>query len=68
MNKYPEYIMRKVRQNLSLEADDTSMDDVINNMDKTEVFNRVLVWEGIIGYCYTIQGFVEDIWGIELSD
>lgn len=66
-NKYPMYIMRKVRTNLGLDADDTSQDETINSMSNDEVFGRVLEWEGIIGYNRRIMSIVEDVFGVELK-
>ena len=68
-NKYPEYIMGDVRQNLGLDSpEDTSQDGRINNMTKGEVLERVCNWNGLINYHSTIQGWVEDIFNIELDE
>lgn len=66
--KYPEYIMRYVRERLDLEPDDTSKDEEINMMTPTEVFTEWLEWQGIIGYSDTILQAVEDIFDIELQN
>lgn len=66
-NKYPDYIMKKIRQRMGLEEDDTSIDDSINKMSKDSVFDKVLGWEGFIGYTDTIKGWVEDIYNVELK-
>ena len=66
-NKYPEYIMAKLRQRLDLEGDDTSRDTEINQYSPTEAFQEVLAWEGFCGYFYHIRGWIEDIYGIELK-
>lgn len=65
--KYPEYIMSYVRQNMGLDSDDKSKDDLINSMNKKDIFDRVLDWNGIIGYAGQIKGWVEDVYGIELE-
>ena len=65
--KYLNYIMDKVRQHLGLEEGDTSRDAEINNMSPDTVFGHVLEWEGIIGYNYTIPGWIKDIYGVDLS-
>lgn len=65
--KYPEYIMSYVRQNMGLDSDDTSKDDFINSMNKKDVFDRVLNWNGIIGYAGQINSWIEEIYGIELE-
>lgn len=64
---YPEWIMNKVRQSLGLEPGDMTRDGEINNMSHHEVFKRCLEWEGIIGYDYTLRGWVNDIYGIMLE-
>lgn len=68
MNKYFDSIMEDVRQNLGLESDDTSRDDEINEMTRSEVLDRVCTWHGLIGYADTIREWIEDIWGIDLDD
>ena len=64
---HPDYIMEKVRQRLGLEPYDTSRDDEINRMSHDSVFDHCLTWEGIIGYGYTIKGWVESIYDITLQ-
>lgn len=66
-NKYPMYIMKKVRLNLGLEEDDSSKDCEINSMSKFEVFDRVLEWEGLINYSQRIMSIVEDVFGVEIT-
>lgn len=68
MNKYLDSIMEAVRQNLGLEADDTSKDDEINEMTRQEVLDRVCKWNGLIGYADTIREWIEDIWGVDLDN
>lgn len=65
---YPDYIMTCVRQNLGLEARDTSLDEKIMKMTKSEVFDRVCEWGGLIHYGSTIEQWIEDIYNIELPD
>lgn len=65
-NKYPEYIMKKVRQMMNLDENDTSKDKEINSLFKQEVFERVLNWEGIIGYSHSLNSWIQDIFGIDL--
>lgn len=68
MGKYPYHIMQKVRQAFDLEPDDTSMDMEINSMSRMEVFAKVLEWEGIIGYEYSIIDWVESIFKVDLGE
>lgn len=66
--KYSEEIMRKVRYNLGLEDDeDTSKDTTIEEMSGEEVFDRVLKYEGIIGYSNKILDWVQEIFGVEYT-
>ena len=66
--KYPHYIMRNVRLNLGLDATDTSMDEEINNMSRREVFDRYLIWEGIINYTEEILSVIESIYDTYLEE
>ena len=65
-NKYPEYIMRKLRQRRGLEEDDTSEDSDIGTLSPSEAFDEVCNWEGLIGYSSTIKRWIEDIYGVEI--
>lgn len=67
MNKYPDYIMEAVRQNLGLNEDDMSKDSEINEMTKNEVFNRVCNWNGFIGYGSFFREWIEDIYEIDFE-
>ena len=66
-NKYPEHIMAILRQRLGLKINDTSKDVEINLYSPNEAFEEVLLWEGFIGYFYTIKKWIKDIYGIELK-
>ena len=65
--KYPEYIMAKIRQRMGLESEDTSLDWRITKMSKMEVFNQVLLWEGLIGFDYALPHWIKDIFGVDLE-
>lgn len=65
--KYPEYIMKKIRQRLGLDEEDKSRDTEINAMSSFEAFEEVLEWEGFIGYARQIKGWIEDIYKVELK-
>lgn len=69
MNKYPNYIMQKVRQNLDLDNEnDISKDAEINAMSQSEAFRRVCLWEGFLGeYHDYIKHWIEDIYMIKLD-
>ena len=60
-------VMGRVRQFLGAEENDTKYDAQIKSMDKSEVFDACLKWEGIIGYDSLIKKWVEQIWKVELE-
>lgn len=62
-----DYILRYVRQNLGLDANDTSKDDIIAKMPKREILDRVCNWNGLINYGGQVKGWIEDIYGVELD-
>lgn len=66
--KYPDRIMKSVRQNLGLNEMDTSRDLEIYQMSRKEVLNAVCTWEGLINYGYKISRWIEDIWQIRLEE
>lgn len=61
-NKYPENIMRYVRQNLGIDEYDDSCDAEINRMTADEVFECVCNWNGLINYASTIKSWVSGIY------
>ena len=68
MAKYPEFIMRNVRETYGLEPDDTSNDSLIDDLFMEDVLRRYLEWEGIIGYTRKIITAIEAIYGVDLSE
>lgn len=66
--KYPEYILKYLRLRAGMDEGDTSLDAHFNNMKKDVVFEEVLRWQGIIGWGTQIRGWVEGIYGVNLSD
>ena len=68
LEKYPEYIVEKVRQRLDLEPYDTSKDKNILNMTPNQIFSHVTKWEGLMGsYDYQIKEWVNLIYGVDLN-
>lgn len=68
-NKYSEDIMQQLRLRLGLKDKyDTSLDEEINNMNKDIVFENLLGWNGLRGWDSTIKDWVEQVYGIKLSD
>ena len=66
-NRYPEHIMKVLRQRLGLDEDDTLRDDEINIYSTSEAFEEVLNWEGILGYASEIKYWIESIYGIDID-
>lgn len=67
MSKYPEYIMKALRQRMGLDEDDTSKDESIMKMSKSRVIDEVCNWEGLINYGSVIRGWIEDVYEINLN-
>ena len=67
INKYPDYIMEYVRQNLGLDKYDTSEDKDINEMSKSDIFEKVCNWNNLYWYSEYIKSWVKDIYGIDLD-
>ena len=67
INKYPDYIMEYVRQNLGLDKYDTSEDKDINEMSKSDIFEKVCNWNNLYWYSEYIKSWIKDIYGIDLD-
>ncbi|PFQ34717.1 hypothetical protein [Bacillus cereus] len=66
---YPLHLIETVRQSLGLQKDDTSMDNTILYMDKSEVFACVVQWNGLLGgYDVTIKDWIKGIYGFDLDE
>ena len=66
-NRYPENIMRILRQRLGLDPECRLRDEKINIMTPNKAFEAILEWVGIIGYGSMIRGWIEDIYGIDFD-
>ena len=66
--KYPEYIMRDLRQREDLEPGDTSQDEELQSMDADMILNEVCNWNGFVGWSQQIKNWVEDIYGVDLNE
>ena len=66
-NRYPEHIMKTLRQRLGLEEDDASRDEFINTYSPSEAFEEVCNWEGLINYASEIKWWIESIYGVDLD-
>ena len=67
INKYPDYIMEYVRQNLGFDKHDTSEDKDINEMSKSDIFEKVCNWNNLYWYSEYIKSWIKDIYGIDLD-
>lgn len=67
-NRYPEKIMRCVREMYGLSEYDESRDAEINNMSHGEVFDSVCEWDGLVHYSAKIKSWIMDIYGIDLDN
>ena len=67
-NKFPDNIMRRCRERLGLESDDTSRDKEINIYSPREAFEACCEWEGLIGYTYLLLRWIQDCYGIDLEE
>ena len=66
-NKYPDYIMRTLRQRRGLDEYDNSKDSYISEMSPERAFSEMCEWNGFIGWSGTIKGWIKDTYGIELE-
>ena len=65
--KVPEWIMDDIRENMYLEAGDTSRDKEILQMEGVEFFDKWLEWNGICGYTTEIIKAIYYAFGIDLE-
>lgn len=61
MNKYLDYIVEKVINNLGCSRED------VYEMSPYEVLGSVLNWEGMIGWQSQIKSWIEDIYNVDLD-
>lgn len=66
--KYSDYVYECLRQNMGLNKDDTSYDDDIDAICRSEVFNRFCNWHGVISWGYDLRKYVKDIFGVDLDE
>lgn len=66
--RYPEYIIRYLRQRKGLDVDDTSHDEQLYAMSPSDVFAETLEWNGLLGgWDSQIKGWIMGIYGIDLD-
>lgn len=66
-HNYPEYILKKLRERVGNNEDDTSQDEEFQEMSPEDVLNEVLEWDGICGYASTILRWIQDIYKVKLD-
>jgi hypothetical protein len=68
-NKFPEKIMRYLRQRRGLDEFDITKDQDINTLSQDEAFSEVCNWNGLLGgYDYNIKGWIKDIYNVQLGE
>lgn len=67
--RYPEGIIRYLRQRKGLNVDDTSHDEQLHAMSPSDVFAETLEWNGLLGgWDHQIKDWIRDIYGIDLDE
>ena len=64
MTKYIKMILRETE---NINPTDSSHDEYIDTFTPYEILDRVLQYEGIIGYTSKIISIIEEIYNIELK-
>lgn len=66
--RYPEYILRCLRERNGLKDYDRSQDDAYQAMPPAAVFEEVLEWNGLLGGLdRRIKGWIQDIYGVDIE-
>lgn len=66
-NKYPENIMKILRQEEGLNKYDFSRDEELNKTKPNEAFKKVMIWEDMYEDEEYIKGWVKNIYGVDLD-
>lgn len=61
-------VLGDIRENLGIDADDSSMDERINKMDNDELFRRWCTWNGLPEWDGPIKGALRNIYGIKFGE
>lgn len=64
---YPDWMMRKLREAIAEDENDTSKDEYISQMSPVSAFKHLLEYEGIIGYDNEILSWIEGLFKIRLD-
>ena len=66
-NFIPENTLKVLRMSKDLDEFDTTEDKEFRLYSKSEIFESLLEWEGIIGYMTTLGSWIKDIYNIDLD-
>lgn len=67
-NRYPEYILRVLRQRSDLGERDPQFDEMFQSMAPDKVFADILEWNGLLGgWEYRIKHWIKDIYGVDID-
>ena len=66
-NFIPENTLKVLRMSKDLDEFDTTEDKEFHLYSKSEIFESLLEWEGIIGYMTTLGSWIKDIYNIDLD-
>lgn len=66
-NKYPEYIMKCVRQAMGYKEFDFTHDEEINNFSHDKILKYVCQWNNLINFSDSIKTWIQDIYKIDLK-
>ena len=61
-------VIGDVRKNMGLDEDDPSKDGEIAKMSRSQIFERYMTWNGIIGYESMIKEAIREIYNVELTE
>jgi len=61
-------VIGDVRKNMGLDEDDPSKDGKIAKMSRSQIFERYMTWNGIIGYESMIKEAIREIYNVELTE
>lgn len=67
-NRYPESIIKILREDEGLNQYDFSKDEELNKLTPNEVFEKVMIWNGLYEEMYVIKEWVEGTYGLKLDD
>ena len=66
-HKYPDNILKRLRQHMGLHKDDETLDLQFEHWSPKEVMDAVLDWEGLVNYGPWIREIIKDIFEVDLD-